>query len=94
VAYVLCVLLAAWLLFNSTSSLCSAVQVGQQAPAVVGGRQGPGAALQHVAASADGALLVTVHVRQDAGLLVSFAACRMVLRVRHDIEHGVTGTET
>lgn len=64
--------------FHAEQALCiaqhlgvpvSPAQVGQQAPAVVGGRQGPGAALQHVAASADGALLVTVDVRQDAGRL-------------------------
>jgi len=43
------------------------VQVGQQAPSVVGGRQAPGAALQHLAFSGDGSGLVTVDVRQDAG---------------------------
>lgn len=48
------------------------MQVGQQAPAVVGGRQGPGAALQHVAFSSDGDLLVTVDVRQDAGCIYGF----------------------
>jgi hypothetical protein len=48
--------------------MLGAAQVGQQAPAVVGGRQGPGAALQHIAFSSDGLLLVTVDVRQDAGV--------------------------
>lgn len=42
-------------------------QVGQQAPSVVGGRQTSGAALQHLAFSGDGAGLVTVDARQDAG---------------------------